>query len=554
MDIVLKGNIDPLKKDLAEAVKITSDASEKFAQAAAKASAKAAGGTDAILASGKNLQQTYRALAKEAFQAGANQGVFSEKALQAARAAGEVKKELDDARIAINILADDTPLFTSMGNALQGVAGAASIATGALALMGGESEDVQKTIMKIQASLAILQGVQSLNKLNDSFAALKVVVMTSVIPSITALDMVTKATLIGAIAAAAVAIYGLVQDMNEASDSAERLAASEKAIADSTDAMSAAVKKARDANMATLSLEVQAMKDGAEKEIELSKLKALQASIEAKERFKASEQSINDSRRYAREVVAIEEISKNEIAEINNKYSNEATKKAQDDAKKAKDISQKQFDERIKHNRLYFEATEKYTDSILALKEKERQAGMQIGPMDMDVTMPKPVQIPVKLVIEKAASTQAFENLKVEIQRFKDFAVNAFMQLGMQAAYALGQSLVAGDSWGADMKSLLANLMSTTAQALMALGTAMLPVNPGWGAVVIGGGIALQVAAGALSASGGGGGGTSTSSPSMAASPSFSNPSFNGGGDMSTRLYGKDLMIIYQRQSNFKGR
>jgi hypothetical protein len=296
------------------------------------------------------------------------------------------------------------------------------------------------------------------------------------------------------------------------------------------------------------------MKDGAEKEIELSKLKALQANIEAKERFKASEQSINDSRRYAREVVAIEEISKNEIAEINNKYSNEATKKAQDDAKKAKDISQKQFDERIKHNRLYFEATEKYTDSILALKEKERQAGLQIEPMDMDPTMPKPVLMPIKLIIEKAAATQAFENLKVEIQRFKDFAVNAFMQLGMQAAYALGQSLVAGDSWGADMKSLLANLMSTTAQALMALGTAMLPVNPGWGAVVIGGGIALQVAAGALSASGGGGGGATTSSPSMAASPSFSSPSFNGGGDMSTRLYGKDLMIIYQRQSNFRGR
>ena len=178
---------------------------------------------------------------------------------------------------------------------------------------------------------------------------------------------------------------------------------------------------------------------------------------------------------------------------------------------------------------------------------------MQIAPIDMDVTMPKPVLMPVKLVLDKIASTQALEGLKVEVQRFKDFAVSAFSQLGMQAAYALGQSLTSDQSWGEQMKALLANLMSTTAQALMVLGTAMLPVNPVYGKLLIGGGIALQVAAGALAASGGGGG-ASTSTPSMAASPSFSSPSFNGGGDMSTRLYGKDLMIIYQRQSNFKGR
>jgi hypothetical protein len=534
MDIVLKGNIDPLKKDLAEAVKITSDASEKFAQAAAKASAKAAGGTDAILASGKNLQQTYRALAKEAFQAGANQGVFSEKALQAARAAGEVKKELDDARIAINILADDTPLFTSMGNALQGVAGAASIATGALALMGGESEDVQKTIMKIQASLAILQGVQSLNKLNDSFAALKVVVMTSVIPSITALDMVTKATLIGAIAAASIAIYGLVQDMNEASDSAERLAASEKAIADSTSAMSAAVKKARDANMATLSLEVQAMKDGAEKEIELSKLKALQANIEAKERFKASEQSINDSRRYAREVVAIEKILQNDIADIRKKY----------------------FKEKFKDYRVAIEVEPKIA-SKGAIDNGFKNAMQRMA--DTLARTVKPIPFDNFISIPKMTNAQlAFTQLLKEAQVFGEQFKTTLQQAGGNAAFALGQALAGGGSFGDALKQQLANLMAMTGQAMIAMGAAYVAsgIGVGLGIGMIAAGVGLNVAAGALSqsASGGGGGGATTSSPSMAASPSFSSPSFNGGGDMSTRLYGKDLMIIYQRQSNFKGR
>jgi hypothetical protein len=266
LEIPIRADIGGLSGDLNKAVKIVSDAGEKFAQSADKASKMAAGGTEAILASGKNLQQTYRALAKEAYQAGMNQGVFSQEALKAARAAGEIKKELDDAKIAINIMADDTPLFTSMGNALQGVAGAASIATGAMALMGGESEEIQKSIMKIQASLAILQGVQSLNKLNDSFAALKVVIMTNVIPAIAAMDMATKVTLIGAIAGAAIAIYGLTQDMNENAESAKRLSDANNKVAESQKAMQDAVSTARTANMKTLQLEIEAMKDGMAKE------------------------------------------------------------------------------------------------------------------------------------------------------------------------------------------------------------------------------------------------------------------------------------------------
>ncbi|HEY9543683.1 hypothetical protein [Prevotella sp.] len=58
---------------------------------------------------------------------------------------------------------------------MQGLAGAATIATGVMGLLGTKNEDVERAILKVQSALGILNGVQSLaNTLNkDSILMLK---------------------------------------------------------------------------------------------------------------------------------------------------------------------------------------------------------------------------------------------------------------------------------------------------------------------------------------------------------------------------------------------
>jgi hypothetical protein len=435
-------------------------------------------------------------------------------------------------------MADDTPLFTSMGNALQGVAGAASIATGAMALMGGESEEIQKSIMKIQASLAILQGVQSLNKLNDSFAALKVVIMTNVIPAIAAMDMATKVTLIGAIAGAAIAIYGLTQDMNENAESAKRLSDANNKVAESQKAMQDAVSTARTANMKTLQLEIEAMKDGMAKEIELAKFKSLSLKNEAKERYESSQQTAYDSKRFAKEQVAIETILQNDLAAIRKKYAPKA--------------APKELVQTMQINAMGAKETLSNTSRDLM-----KNMDMQIQKLRIMALNIPPIIIPALPSLEKTA-------FMIEMKAFGESLVNLVGNIGSSAAFALGQALAGGEKFGESMKKQLANLMQQVGTGLIAMGVAYKAtgIGVGYGAVLVGSGIALNIAAGALSASASSGGGSASSgggsfssgSPNMGSGFGDGFGGNSGWGSLSTRIEGQDLILATQRTGKYNRR
>ena len=79
-----------------------------------------------------------------------------------ARAGGELKDSMGDAQQAINVLSSDT---FKLDAALQGIqVGAAGfqILQGAAALAGDENEDLQKTLVKLNAVMAITQGLQEI--------------------------------------------------------------------------------------------------------------------------------------------------------------------------------------------------------------------------------------------------------------------------------------------------------------------------------------------------------------------------------------------------------
>lgn len=556
LEIPIRAELNGLQSDLSKAVSVVSDAGEKFAQAADKASKRAAGGVDAILASGNSLKQQYRQLAREAVDLADKYGAMDSRAIKAAQAAGEIKDKIEDTNVVINAFKADSK-FTVVAGAMQQAAGAASIVTGAMGLLGVKSEETQAMLLKVQSALALTQGLAQLKEMGAAFTALNAVLQTSVIPSLMTTQGLMIATGIGAVIAGVVALTMAASAYN---DEIDKSIEKEKQLAENRKLDNEAYLKAVQNGLHTQELAAKAIQNKTDRElalIEISKQKAIQSE---KEKFEASAKTYMDKFRLDTNIKNIEIATQNQITEFHKTEQDKRAKKNEETAKKAKELAEKQVAQQQKYNAIMNKAGEQYTDAMVALKQKEVDEALAANEKDLVTDAPEPIQVPVKVVMDKAAANEAFANLQTAIQKFKDFAIGAFTQLGMQAAYSLGQALTSEQSWGEQMKSLLANLMSTTAQALIALGAALAPVNPVLGGVIIGGAIALQIAAGALAGSAGGGGGAS---PAMA-TPTFDSGGMGGGnfgggngggfGNFNMRTEGKDLVLAIQRQGQYNRR
>ena len=87
--------------------------------------------------------------------------------------AGGLADQIGDTQAQIKAMASDTRTLDTLLGVGQGLAGAFAVAQGAAALFGEENEDLQKAMMKVQAALAILNGVQAVaNVLNKDSAVM----------------------------------------------------------------------------------------------------------------------------------------------------------------------------------------------------------------------------------------------------------------------------------------------------------------------------------------------------------------------------------------------
>jgi hypothetical protein len=80
-------------------------------------------------------------------------------------AAGQLDDQLGDTQARIKALGSDTFKFDAAIQGVQGVAAAFSIASGAAALFGDQSEETQQALLKVNAAVAILNGLQQINQL-----------------------------------------------------------------------------------------------------------------------------------------------------------------------------------------------------------------------------------------------------------------------------------------------------------------------------------------------------------------------------------------------------
>lgn len=89
-----------------------------------------------------------------------------------AEATGKLKDDVSDLKARTKTLGSDTFVFDSLIQGAQALAGAYGVAQGAAALFGEENEDLQKTFVKLQAIMTVIQGLQAVVNASQKESAL----------------------------------------------------------------------------------------------------------------------------------------------------------------------------------------------------------------------------------------------------------------------------------------------------------------------------------------------------------------------------------------------
>jgi hypothetical protein len=132
-----------------------------------------------LVADTKSLRSQLREATQELAKLQDTAGASAQEIAKAAKRAAELKDRIGDAKDTIDAFSPDAK-FRAFSASIQGVAGAFAGAQGALALFGVEGENVQKQLLKVQAALALSEGLNSVFGSIDAFKNLGLVIKTNV--------------------------------------------------------------------------------------------------------------------------------------------------------------------------------------------------------------------------------------------------------------------------------------------------------------------------------------------------------------------------------------
>jgi len=126
-------------------------------------------------------------------------GATSVQAAAAAEKAAELKDRIGDAKALTDAFNPDQK-FRALTTSLAGVAGGFAAIQGAMGLFGAESDNVQKTLLKVQSAMALSQGLEAVGDSIDAFKNLGTVIRTQVVTAFSTLRGAIIATGVGALA------------------------------------------------------------------------------------------------------------------------------------------------------------------------------------------------------------------------------------------------------------------------------------------------------------------------------------------------------------------
>jgi len=115
----------------------------------------------------KDVKNSLKEIKNAMLEAGEGTAEFS----RLGKAAGELKDKLDDTNEAIKAINPNK--FQAIASFAGAAAGGVSAVTGAMGLLGVESENVQKAMMRVQSAMAFSQGLAQLSEMPKAFNAIK---------------------------------------------------------------------------------------------------------------------------------------------------------------------------------------------------------------------------------------------------------------------------------------------------------------------------------------------------------------------------------------------
>ena len=196
VNLEVKTNVEPLKKQLKEAQKEVEALSEKF-------------------------------------------GATSLQAINAAKRAGELKDAIGDAKALTDAFNPDAK-FKALSSSLGGVASGFAAYQGAMGLVGVESKELEAQLLKVQSAMAISQGLQGLGESIDSFKQLGAVIKNSVV---TAFSSLKSALITSGIGLLVIAVGVLIANFDKLKNIVASNTAAAQKFVDSTKLQGDAARK-----------------------------------------------------------------------------------------------------------------------------------------------------------------------------------------------------------------------------------------------------------------------------------------------------------------------
>ena len=276
-------------------------------------------------------------------------GAASTEAIAAAKKVAGLKDAIGDAKALAETFNPDKK-FVALGGAIQGAVSGFSALQGAQALFGGESKDLEKTLLKVQSAMALQQGISGVFNALDSFKLLGAEIKGNVIKAFTGLKSAIGATGIGLLV---VGLGLLVANFDKVKQAVMNLVPGlvsiGKFIGGLVDRITDFIGVTSDA-----SRELAKMREEADKSLKLNNKylaqhgdqldKYTKAKIDAKNKYL---EAVKDETLSEKDRIELAKRAGREIAKADKERADDISKAREDEAKKAAD-KQKQVDDKQK--------------------------------------------------------------------------------------------------------------------------------------------------------------------------------------------------------------
>lgn len=332
----------------------------------------------------------------------------TEKYVDALKKLGAVKDEIGDLKDQIQGFAGADKKISAVTNVVGGLASGFQAAQGAAAIFGSESENLEKTLLRIQAVMAFTQGIQGVAQLGDSLSVLGNVIKSTELGAKAAAvaQRIWNAAVsafggpIGLIITALTALVGIIalvisstEDETEAMEKSIKQREKELELMNRT---ANALKSENDFRLALAQAQGKSAAELAKLNEELSKneIKNIDARIKANKRLfderlvlmknssgdeyielqKANSATLEEMRKLADERLALQRNIAIENAKIETEANKASSEKTKEKAKEKKDDANKEFEEAVAEAErlaeIEFQRQQKQAERELKLEEE----------------------------------------------------------------------------------------------------------------------------------------------------------------------------------------